>query len=217
MTAKDVFKIWAPKGAKWVEWVRPVQFMSLDDNFKTYQGSRFSVPTISYIKELPENTAIFADLDGENSIEEGIALAKIGFRPIPLYNGTDPQEGAMATLDNNLVESALIKGAIELVKIQISDDAPPAFLLDSNRMNRLKMDESVFDNSWDIYPQDIPTAKYFLANNIDKIIIVGNKIQKDLKKIMYQFQKEGIEIYYTDGFEEPQLINVPKKALKYRQ
>ena len=206
MTAKDVFKVWAPTGVKWVDWVRPVQFMALDDNFKTYEVSEFLIPTITYIDKASEDTAIIVDLEGDDSIKEGIALAKIGFRPIPIYNGTDSQEGAMATVDNNIVESGLIKGAIELVKINIPDNAPPAFLADSNRMHRFKMNESIFDNSWDIYPQDIPSAKYFLENGINKIIIVGKKVENDLAKILYKFQQEGIEIYFTKGYEEPKKI-----------
>jgi hypothetical protein len=206
MTAKDVFKVWAPTGVKWVDWVRPVQFMALDDNFKSYEVSEFLIPTINYINKVSEDTAIIVDLEGDESIKEGIALAKIGFRPIPIYNGTDPQEGAMATVDNNIVESGLIKGAIELVKINIPDNAPPAFLADSKRMHRFKMNESIFDNSWDIYPQDIPSAKYFLGNGIDKIIIVGKKVENDLAKILNKFQQEGIEIYFTKGFEEPEKI-----------
>ena len=208
MTAKDVFKVWAPTGVKWVDWVRPVQFMALDDNFKTYEVSEFLIPTINYINKVSEDTAIIVDLEGDESIKEGIALAKIGFRPIPIYNGTDPQEGAMATVDNNIVESGLIKGAIELVKINIPDNAPPAFLADSNRMHRFKMNDSIFDNSWDIYPQDIPSAKYFLENGINKIIIVGKKVENDLAKILYKFQQEGIEIYFTKGFEEPEKVVV---------
>lgn len=27
MTGKDVYKIWAPVGARWVDWVRPVPFV----------------------------------------------------------------------------------------------------------------------------------------------------------------------------------------------
>ena len=30
MTGKEVYKIYAPKGAKWVEWVRPVSFIAID-------------------------------------------------------------------------------------------------------------------------------------------------------------------------------------------
>ena len=98
--------------------------------------------------------------------------------------------------------------------MEISNDAPPTFLLDSNRMNRFKMNVSVFDNSWDIYAQDLPSAEYFLKNGINKIIVRGEKIQKDLRKILYKFQKKGIKILYTNGYEEPKGVKIKKTLEK---
>jgi hypothetical protein len=213
MIGRDIFNIWAPRGAKWVEWVRPVPFVAINEDFKSYDVCEFIIPNITYINEVLRDTAIIVDLSDDEGIKEGIALAKIGFRPIPLYNGTEPQEGAMATIDNNVIEFGLIKGAMELQKITISNDAPPAFLLDSDRMHRYRMNESIFDNSWDIYPQDIPSAKYFLENGIDKIMVVGEKMQKDLKRILYKFQKEGIKISFVKRYEEPKEMVIRKYRL----
>lgn len=221
MTGKDIYKIWAPEGAKWVEWVRPVPFIGITDDLGKYQVDDFTIPKInsiqepienifSAIKDFTKNTAIIIDLPGNNSIKEGIAITKLGFRPIPIYNGTDEQEGAMATVNNKVIKIGLVKGALELTKIQMDKNAPPAFLLDSNRMNRYKMNESVFDNSWDIYAQDIPSAEYFLKNDINKIIIIGKIIHKDLKIILYPFQQKGISIYLTNGYEQPQKIILKK-------
>ena len=210
MTGRDIFKIWAPRGAKWVEWVRPVPFVGIDENFEGYEVENFVIPKINYIKEFTTDTAIFIDLPGNNSIKEGLAVAKLGFRPIPIYNGTDEQKGAMATVDNKAIKIGLIKGAIELQNIQIRKNAPPAFLLDSNRMNRYKMNPSVFDNSWDIYAQDIPSAEYFLKNGICNIIVRGDCIQKDLKKILYPFQLKGINIFLSDEYENPKAVRLKK-------
>ena len=162
MTGKDFYKIWAPIGAKWVDWVRPVPFVGINENLKIYEVENFTIPQINYIQNPTTETAIIIDLPENNSIKEGLSLAKFGFRPIPIYNGTDQQDGAMATVDNKSIKIGLIKGALELQKMQIDKNAPPAFLLDSNRMNRYKMNLSVFDNSWDIYAQDLPSAEYFL-------------------------------------------------------
>ena len=116
----------------------------------------------------------------------------------------------MATVDNKAIKIGLIKGAIELQNIQIRKNAPPAFLLDSNRMNRYKMNPSVFDNSWDIYAQDIPSAEYFLKNGICNIIVRGDCIQKDLKKILYPFQLKGINIFLADEYENPKAARLKK-------
>ena len=211
MISRDIFNVWAPKGAKWGQWVRPVPFVAINEDFKSYDVCDFIIPNVTYIDKVSNDTAIIVDLSDDEGIKEGIALAKLGFRPIPVYNGTEPQEGVMATVDNNVIEYGLIKGAIELQKLTILNDAPPAFLLDSNRMNRYRMNDSIFDNSWDIYPQDLPSAKYFLENGINKIIIVGEKVQKDLKKILYKFQKEGIKISFVKRYEEPKEMIIRKQ------
>lgn len=197
MTGKDLFKIWAKPGCKWVDWVRPVPFVAIDsEDFELYNSTNYIKPNVDYTEELDgSDIAIIVDLPGYRSIEEGISLAQKGYRPIPLYNGTKEPKGAMPTVDNQEIEEALIWGTYELEKIELKNEALPAFLLDTNRMNRYKMSLSVFDNSWDIYHQDIPTAEYFLKNGIKRIAIRTERIQKDLKTIFYKFQKKGIKFY----------------------
>lgn len=214
MTNKDIFKIWAPIGAKWVDWVRPVPFIYINDNLKTYEFYEFKIPEVNYITEYAKDAAIILDLPSYESINEGIALAKLGFRPIPIYNGTNEQEGTMSVVKNETIEFALIWGALELNKIEISKDASPVFLLDSNRTISVTKNSSVFDNSWDIYDQDIPSAEYFLKNGIKKIIVRSSVIQRDLRSILYKFQKKGIEILFTDGFEIPKMAKIKQSLFK---
>ncbi len=211
MTGKEVYKIWAPFGAKWIDWVRPVPFVQIDDeDFKIYKNESFNIPKINYINELKEDTAIIVDLPEYYSINDGIALSKLGYRPIPVFNGTAETKGAKATVNNHAVESGLIWGGIELQNVDLKQDAPPVFLTDSNRLNRYKLDVSIFDNSWDLYHQDLPSAEYFLENGINKIIVRGNKFNKDLNKILYRHQEKGMKIYFTDGYDEPQEVNLKK-------
>ena len=210
MTGKEIYKIWAPENAKWVDWVRPVPFVGIDYNLKMYKYNNFQIPKLEILDEFMVETAIIVDFPGIKSIEYGIALAKLGFRPIPIYNGTLEQENSIATTDNKNIIYGLIKGSRELEKIQIKEDAMPTFLLDSNRMNRFKVDESVFDNSWDIYAQDLPTEKYFLKNGNNKIIVIGDKIQKDLSKILYKFQEKKLDIFLSNGYEEPKRVKIKK-------
>ena len=123
MTGREVFKIWAPVGAKWVDWVRPVPFIAIDnDNIKTYNPREFEVSNINYISKLNDNIAIIVDLPGYDSIKEGIGLSQLGFRPIPIYNGTNEQDGAMPTVDNHVIEPALIWGASKLEEIQLKNE-----------------------------------------------------------------------------------------------
>lgn len=211
MTGKEVYKLWAPSGCKWVDWVRPVPFTQIDDeDFKLYRSGNLSIPKINYIDELKKDTAVIIDLPEYYSINEGIAFSKIGYRPIPVYNGTAQTKGARATVDNHAVEAGLIWGAIELGKIELENDAPPVFLTDSNRLNRYKLDISIFDNSWDLYHQDLPSAEYFLNNGIKSIVVRGNSFNKDLKKILYRHQEKGMKIYFTEGYEKPKEVKLKK-------
>lgn len=215
MTGKDIFKIWAPAGSRWIDWIRPVLFIEISNYTNTNLSTNFTIPNINYISKLHDNTAIFLDLPGYESVKEGVALAKFGFRPIPLYNGTIEQQGAMALVENHNIESALVWGAEEIKKLKITKTAPPTFLLDSNRTHRFKMSVSVFDNSWDLYDQDIPSAEYFLKNGINTIIVRGEKIEKDLTKIFYKFQKKGITIYFTNGYETPKKVSIKKPRKEF--
>lgn len=91
MINKDIFRLWAPVGAKWVDWVRPVPFISINENSKEYAIENIEIENINYLTDFQKDTAIIVDLDGNRSIEEGLGLAKIGYRPIPVYNGTNEQ------------------------------------------------------------------------------------------------------------------------------
>ena len=236
MLAKKIYKIWAPVGAKWVDWVRPVPFIGINEKMETFETGEFKNHLASYIQALNtyqnnmknevsskefnlktnniNSVAIIIDLPGIDSIKEGLAVAQMGFRPIPIYNGTEEQLGAMPTVDNSSIKIGLLKGALELKKIKLDKDAPPAFLLDSNRTNRYKMTEAVFDNSWDVYAQDMPSAEYFLSNKINKIIVIGKKLQKDLQKILYGFQRNGIKIFFSSEYGELKEIKIKKPKVE---
>ena len=207
----ELFKAWAPS-AKWTQWVLPVPFAAIDGDEACCTFARFETPPISYVDSLDRSAAIFVDLPSYDSVEEGLSLARLGWRPIPLHNFTDTQHGAMALVDCRDLKCALTWGAGELAKLSLPGNAPPAFLLDSNRTNRFCKNASVFDNSWDLFEQDIPSAEYFLGNGISKIIIRGRKVQKDLSAIFYKFRKKGLEILFTDGYEQAKEAKLRKKS-----
>ena len=209
MRGKEIYKIYAPNGAKWIDWVRPVPFVAID-TYNRKPIANFLDRKAMFLKKYQQDTAIFIDLPGKESIELGIGLAHMGYRPIPVFNGTDEQQGSQATTNTYLIESCLINGSQKLKNIKLKNDANPVFLLDSHRTNRYRAKESIFDNSWDLYKQDIPSAEYFKQNGITKIIVVGETIQRDLKKIFLKFQEKGIDIYITDGYTLPQKVKLTK-------
>lgn len=215
MNNKELYKIWAPFDFPWSSWVRPVPFANINDTLKINKYLSFEPNVVKYVEKGVTDTAIFVDLPSTEGIEEGIALAKLGFRPIPLYNGTEPQDGVKSIINNDEIEGAIIWGAKELRNIDLDKLAPPAFLLDFNRVERRRRDVSVFDNSWDIYYQDVPTAEYLLNNKIKKIIVRSPILNKDLKRILYGYQKKGIQIFLAKEIDLIKKVEI-KKAPKER-
>lgn len=206
MTNKECYKIWASFDKKWVDWVRPVSFIKINEKIKHFQESGLKIISFDSIKIIDKDMAIIVDLPGTKSIEVGIILAKLGYRPIPIYNGTIEQKGARATTDNSTISSALVWGAHKLINIKLLDNANPAFLVDKNRLERHRIDNSIFDNSWDVYHQDLPTEEYFLNNGITKILVISDNLSKDLKKIFKGYSKKKLSILLTNGYEEPKVI-----------
>lgn len=210
MTGREAYRIWAPAGGRWSGWVRPVPFLAAETASRAYLDFHAAVPAADYLDETWAGAAVIVDLPGAESVREGIALAKAGYRPVPIYNGTVEQQGARAAADNQSVGKALVMSAEELARTEIRQDALPAFLTDSGRRNRFRMEPSLFDNSWDVYPQDLPSAEYFQKNGIRKIIVIGDEISGDLKKILYGFQKKKMEIFLAERY------GVPKKVILHR-
>lgn len=211
MTDKNIFRIWAPLNVKWIDWVRPVPFMGISTIELNHS---FSVTKVNNLTSSNNDTAIIIDLPNHESVLVGLGYAQLGYRPIPLFNGTNQQKGSMSLVDNSGIQSAMLWGTSVLKEIEINQSAPPVFLLDSNRLLRYKMSPSVYDNSWDIYDQDIPSGDYFLGNGIKKIVVRGEKVQRDLQRVLYKLQKKGLDIYITDGFEEPKKIDIKKPPKK---
>jgi len=223
MTPREIFKIWAPANSKWSPWVRPTPFIGMPEidtlppHFSLSTPPFLTLyPPIFSTKKPDFDTALILDLPSAESISAGLTLAQSGYFPVPLYNGTTPQHGAMALVDNSAIQNALIFGATELAKIEIPDTAPPVFLLDSNRRNRCKMNVSVFDNSWDIYAQDMPSSDFLKAQKIKQVLVISDFIHKDLSKILYDYQKAGLKVLHSDGFCEPKRVRIRKPPRKYR-
>ena len=216
MTGREAFQIWALKEENWTIWVQSVAFVMYDKGVTAgNNGNMFSIidrnlPVIYYLTKLQKDIAIFVDCPGYTGVNEGLALAKLGWRPIPLYKGTNETPGTTALIDNHEIENSLIWAADELGKMSFAKDAPPAFLIDYNRMYKIRKKSVIFDNGWDIFTEDIPTAKLFLENGIDKVLIRGNSILRDLKKVLYPCQKKGIKILFTDGYETPKEVRLKK-------
>lgn len=210
----DVYKAFVPTVNKWSNWVRPVPFINIGmgkrDYSYNFKEQHVFCSNDEDVKLFLKDTAVVVDMPGTGSINAGICLAKEGFRPIPIYNGVIEEENSKSVVDNQSVSAGLLWMAKELLNIEISDDAMPAFLLDSNRLIQYKSKISVYDNSWDVYRQDMPSADYLKSNSVKKILLISERISGDLRKILLAYSKAGIEIYLKKIYDEPKKIKVYK-------
>lgn len=211
----ETYKIWAPDDALWTQWAKPVLFIHHPGHVNNYQ---LDIPEIKWIRSVERNTMIICDLPSKSGVLEALALARLGYRPVPLYNGVNGQTSSTIVKVNDIVWS-LYKGADALSACSIRTDAPPVFMLDSNRMTGRGKQPGTFDNRWCVFPQDMPSATFLIEAGISKVIVRADSIQNDLSHILCRYENEGLSIYLCDG-EEPRKIPVTQpsrfKSLSYR-
>ena len=212
MLGKDIYKCWYKENNKWCKWIKPTLFVDLDNQILK-DVVDYEIPHIYYIDKLRDDTAIIIDEDGDSSIKEGLALMNFGYILVPLFNSPYPLPNSKSLVSNLSIATLLIWGGTILKDKTVSDVAPPVFLLDKNRLNRYHKDKSIFDNSYDIYSQDLPSSNYFKNNGIKNIILKSDKINPDLNEILNKYRKNGLNILYTNGYETPKKAKL-KKALK---
>ena len=214
----DVYKQFVSRENGWSNWVRPVPFINIGVGKKSY-ANIYNEKHLFDSGELDPflmKTGIIVDMPGAESAMVGLNLAKEGFRIVPLFNGTIEQDGARATSDCQSASESLVWLGEKLQDINVDDNGKPVFLLDSNRLLRFKRNINLFDNSWDIYSQDMPSASYIKSNGINKILVIGEKIAPDLKRILLKYQKGGIDIYLKKIYEEPKKIKLRKSIIVKR-
>jgi hypothetical protein len=230
----ETYKLWAPCDAQWTEWVKPVLFANMvkrkvmqpigahwtdrvvSANTGKANAEPVGIPELQWISLLNRSAAIIVDLPGKNGVLEGLALARIGYRPIPLYNGVNGPRSAVRNVHE--IEDVLYSFANELPTFNIKPDAPPAFLLDSNRMTGFA-GPGDYDNRWSVFPQDMPSASYLMDKGIRSVFVRTDKIRDDLNHILYRYQTQGITVYMNNGTDH-KTITVSKpsrfKSLFYR-
>ena len=210
-TKEFIYETWAPPGGLWSGWTKPVLFARMD-----YPPPETMTPEIpeppEWLPPAAERAALVLDLPAEVGVKLGLAAARLGYRPVPLYNAvpfpTIPQYEALlyyremrfsAAMVNVLpIMVALWNGTQELDKMQIPADAPPAFLLDADRgAGCMEPYPGQFDNRSISFTTDFPSANFLRAHNISRAVLVqnsGDKPQVDLSHTLRRWQEGGLPI-----------------------
>lgn len=232
MDGSQLFEIWAPEESIWSRWAKPALFAG----GAPVLAAQPAAPLMPVHSTGPQAgsydpggldtwTAYVVDMPGERSVDIGMALARSGYRPVPLFN-TAYNVSAIVPVDSIL--RRLRDSANELQGLAIPPDTPPVFLLDSQRLAPLTPPQpGKFDNRWAVFPQDFPSANFLLSQKIRRVVVLQDEQfqgtpRTDLAHVLLRWQEAGVEIYSQDpdGNMSPRPIQVAKpsafRSLFYR-
>ena len=202
MNRTDAFAAWVPDlpddefGPAWTQWAKPVLFAAISEASPpiTLQEEYLS-GLESEIRSRDKSAAIIVDLPGTQAARVGLACARMGLRPVPLFNGSSGREELIVT--GELIET-LRAGAVEVQSQPLSNHAAPVFLLDSRRMSPdITPQPGKFDNRWLTFPQDFPSANLLIARGVSTVIVIQQKTgqpAEDLAHVLRRWQDAGISI-----------------------
>src|SRR6185312_16772676 len=179
-------------------WVKPVLFSLMDSQFEVRRPSITQFNT--HWVPSPGAAAIVVDLPGEDGVVWGLQLARLGYRPIPLYNALPfppsekmfPATRPQCTVDVVPILAALHRETAALKEIHLAADAPPVFLLDADRrIARKDPEPGIFDNRSVCFSTDFPSAEFLSSRQIRQAIILqrGSDVAGDLLLVLLERQK----------------------------
>jgi hypothetical protein len=225
MTSREqIFSIWAPETSIWSRWAKPVLFAHLDSALSQIPVQGMAAD-LSWAPPPQDKTAFVFDLPAAEGVLNGLALARLGYRPVPLYNAIplpyghrllDPTTNiSVAAVDVLPILSALRSGAEQLAQLNLPADAPPAFLLDANRHGTRKMLPDEFDNRSVSFTTDFPSATFLSAQGICQVILLQKSAldaQPDLAHTLRRWQDAGLPLLRAglNPAHPPQPFNIPK-------
>jgi hypothetical protein len=200
MEPEDVYESWVPPGGAWSLWARPVLFAQMPPGEgQSPLAAPWSELDVGWLPAAGGETALVVDLEGDDSVRVGLALAARGYRPVPLYNAcTGPHE----VIDQMPILLALRAGAPYLRSLDLPPSAPPAFLLDARRLAPgREVKPGVFDNRSQVFRQDCPSAETLKARGVARVVLVQRSRwvpRYDLADVLRDWQGGGLAVSSKD-------------------
>jgi len=221
-SGKDLYRIWAPDNSIWSKWVSPALFAQIECS----EGSTASNPTLPSqiwpaISTLSQAAAVI-DLPGADAIRFGIALAKHGYRPVPIINPSpgpsllpfSHPSASNTSLSVNALANEICAATHVLQNLNLPSTSLPVFILDSKRLTGdREISKEIYDNRWMVFPEDFPSARFMLENAIKQVILVQEDRrppQSDLASVLIKWQRSGIDVLLkvTTATDAPYKITV---------
>lgn len=224
---REVFDAWAPPGATWSAWAKPVMFAHLYVGVGAGEAEAMlemaSPEPCPWCPPADGRTLCVIDIAGSKGVDQALSLARLGYRPVPLYNALPGSRGPLGSkqvIDYSGVAAALERAARELVHFALPDDAPPAFVLDARRRGTTTLPPvpGDFDNRSVSLPTDFPSGHLLVSRGIRRALLVqveGGQPQVDLAHTLLRWQEAGIEIWSTspEATATPKQITVSRPSM----
>jgi hypothetical protein len=197
----QIFEAWAPPANPWSAWAKPAPFAHLPPELAIRPVLTPREATL--FPRAVERTALIVDARGATSVEYGLALAGIGYQPVPLFNACPmpPVSGfeiARSAIDARSIVNALIVGADSLRQTRVAANAPPAFLIDALRLSpEAAIDDDTFDNRSVIFASDLPSARFLRGQGITSALLVHDAtmlIGNDLLHALLPWKSAGVPV-----------------------
>jgi hypothetical protein len=199
MTEREhCWQTWASSASRWSSWAKPVLFAHMDA--RALAGEMPVPDPIPSFPQADGTTAIVIDLPGVLSVATVPGLLATGHRPVPLFNALPgPRAEGRTSAEVWPIVDALAAMTSVLNDAKLPDDAPPAFLLDSDRRHGVHrvLHPGVFDNRSISLPTDFPSAGFLLDAGIRSVLLVlpaDIPPQADLSHTLRRWQLAGIPI-----------------------
>lgn len=194
MTPQSLFEAWAPPTGLWSPWAKPVMFAAMPPELLVGTGD-MPMADPSWAPKPTARTGLLVDVPGIHAVVLGVALARAGYQPIPLFNTTP---GNKSVLNLSGLFAALRDGGAVLNSVPRPIDSPPAFLVDSDRLGAgTAPSPGEFDNRWIVFPQDLPSGSFLRARGIDEILVVRPRNampQDDLRQVLSRWEDVGVRL-----------------------
>jgi len=193
MNLIELFELWAPAESLWSQWAKPTAFLNTPLLDPSSVEAEDKLPQLSFETLNPRGTAVVVNMPAAKSVYMGLALAQIGFRPVPLFNAA---HGPNAVVNMAVVTRALQNGADLLNGLHITGQAAPAFLIDSQRMGSRTPAPGDFDNRWIVFPQDLPSGTFLQSHAIHTVLLIQSSasLDEDLGHVLSLWKRSGLKL-----------------------
>jgi hypothetical protein len=177
LTARSLFEAWsAPQPSPWSAYAKPTLFAALPprtDRVFPVRASGVPATPPPRAPRLGPGTGVVLDLPGPTAVAYAAWLARdAGFQPVPLFNNWPHGAGVVRAED---VLGALLHYVpwVAAGRAERGTAAPPAFVLDRDRLGARAPRPNDFDNRYFHTEADLPSGATLRRHGIERLLYVG--------------------------------------------